>query len=213
MARPDCLEAVLFDFDGTLCDTEVHNLALIRGILHDLGAPVSEAELVALAGSDDRVVVPPLLERYGSAYTIDDYERLRDGCYRTYSEAPLALEPGARELLDGLRARGVAVALVSTTVGRCLLTALDRLRLLGCFDVIVCGDMVKNRKPAPDPYLRALELLGVDATHALVVEDSPTGIASAHAAGCHAIGYSGCSIEQDLSSADEVIGSYVGFSL
>ena len=80
-------------------------------------------------------------------------------------------------------------------------------------NVIVCGDMVSRRKPAPDPYLHAAELLGVEPSACVAVEDSPTGIASAHAAGCYAIGYSGCCIEQDISSADEVISTYVGFEL
>ena len=103
MARPERIDAVLFDFDGTLCDTEGHNLELVREVLAELGVRIPEEELFALSGGDDRVVIPPLLEKYGSAYTIDDYERLRDFCYRTYSEADLALEPGARELLGELR--------------------------------------------------------------------------------------------------------------
>ena len=130
MARPETLGAVLFDFDGTLCDTERHNLALVREVLVELDAPVSDEELLSIAGGDDRVVIPPILERYGSPYDIEEYERRRDGCYRTYSQAPLALEPGARELVSSLRGRGVAVALGSTTVARCALTALDRLRAL-----------------------------------------------------------------------------------
>lgn len=213
MTRPQRLEAVLFDFDGTLCNTEVENIKLVRGILYDMGAPVTDDELTALAGGDDRVTVPPLLEKYGVAGSIDDYERERDGCYRTYAEADLALEPGARELIERLRAHGVAVALVSTTVARGILTALGRLRVLGLFDVVVCGDMVTRRKPAPDPYLRAMELLGVSAEHTVVVEDSPTGIAAGRAAGCYTIAYSGCSLEQDLSAADETIDSYLGFDL
>ena len=78
MARPERIDAVLFDFDGTLCDTERHNLVLVQEVLEQLGVPISEQELHALSGGDDRVVVPPILERYGSPYTIDDYERLRD---------------------------------------------------------------------------------------------------------------------------------------
>lgn len=213
MARPETLGAVLFDFDGTLCDTERHNLALVREVLVELGVPVSDEELLSIAGGDDRVVIPPILERYGSPYDIEEYERRRDGCYRTYSQASLVLEPGARELVSSLRGRGVAVALVSTTVARCVLTALDRLRALDLFDVVVTGDMVERRKPHPDPYLHALDLLGVGAGEAVAVEDSPAGIASAHAAGLHAIGYSGCSLGQDLSAADEVVDSYPGLSL
>lgn len=213
MARPGRVDAALFDFDGTLCDTERLNLELVREVLEQLGTHVSDEELHALSGGDDRVVVPPLLERHGSAHTIDDYERLRDFCYRTYAEADLALEPGARELIEGLRARGTAVALVSTTVSRCILTALDRLRALDLFDVIVCGDMVSRCKPDPEPYLRALELLGADAAHAVALEDSSTGVAAAQAAGCYAIGCTRCAIGQDLGSADELIDTFVGLEL
>lgn len=213
MARPGRIDAVLFDFDGTLCNTEVVNLRLVQGVLRQMGAEVSLEELEVLTGGEDRVTVPSILERHHVAGTIDDYERLRDNCYRTYAEAPLTLEPGALDLLDSLRARGTKVGLVSMTVARCILTGVARLRILDRFDVVVCGDMVSRRKPAPDPYLRAAELLGVDPAHCIAVEDSPTGIRSAKAAGCHVIAYTGCDIVQDVSAADEVIDSFVGLAL
>lgn len=213
MARPERIDAVLFDFDGTLCNTEVENLRLVQDVLRQMGAEVPMAELEVLTGGEDRVTVPPILERHGVAGTIDDFERLRDECYRTYAEADLVLEPGSLELLDGLRERGAKVGLVSMTVARCILTGAARLGILNRFDAIVCGDMVSRRKPAPDPYLRAAELLGVDPAHCVAVEDSPTGIASAKAAGCHVIAYTGCDIVQDVSAADEVVDSFVGLAL
>lgn len=213
MARPEHVAAALFDFDGTLCDTEHLNLLLVGEILHDMGADVPYDVLQTLSGGEDRVTVPPVMERYGARGTIDDYERIRDGCYRTYSEGELVLEPGALDLLLSLRASGVKLALVSTTVSRCILTALNRLGLLPYFDVIVCGDMVPRCKPHPDPYLVALDLLGVSAGQAVVFEDSPTGIEAGKAAGCHVVAYSGCTVVQDVSSADEAIDSYLGYSL
>lgn len=213
MARPERIDAVLFDFDGTLCNTEVENIRLVQGVLHQMGADVSLEELEVLTGGEDRVTVPPILERHHIAGTIEEYERLRDGCYRTYAEAELVLEPGALELIDGLRARGVKTALVSMTVARCILTGVARLGILDRFDAVVCGDMVERRKPAPDPYLRAAELLGMDPMRCMAVEDSPTGIASARAAGCYVVAYTGCDIVQDVSAADEVINSFVGFDL
>lgn len=213
MGRPQGLRAALFDFDGTLCDTEGHNLRLVQEVLAGMGAQVPLSVLEGLAGCEDRVVVPRLMAEYGATGTIEEYERRRDGCYRTYSEADLVPEPGAVELLEGLRERGVKVGLVSMTVSRSVLTALNRLGMLSLFDAVVCGDMVSARKPSPVPYRAALALFGVAPADAVVVEDSPTGIAAGRAAGCHVIAYTGASIRQDVSAADEVTDTFVGLEL
>lgn len=214
MARPSDITAALFDFDGTLCATEEKNLELVGQILHDMGCDATEEELFSLCGGDDRVIIPPILARHGCTGSIEEYEERRDGCYRTYAESDLELEPGARELICDLRARGVAVGLVSTTVARCILTALDRLRALDLFDVVVCGDMVSRRKPDPEPYQRALELLGVDdPARAVVFEDSDNGTASGRAAGCYVVGYASHAQMQRLEDADEIIDSFADFTL
>ncbi|HJB48895.1 MAG TPA: HAD family hydrolase [Candidatus Olsenella excrementigallinarum] len=210
MARPSQIRAALFDFDGTLCDTESKNMELARSILLEMGVPVTDEDIQELAGEDDAVVVPRYFEKYGAPYIYDDYEAVRNGCFRTYAEADLALEPGARELMEALRARGVKVGLVSTTPARGPLVALDRLGIVHLFDALVFGDMVERHKPEPDPYLFALRVLGVDSSETIVFEDSAVGIAAARAAGCHAIGYAGCSVVQELSAADEVITTYLG---
>jgi HAD superfamily hydrolase (TIGR01509 family) len=213
MERPGRIEAALFDFDGTLCDTEVHNTALLRDIFYGMGVPVTEEDLLGLAGGDDYLTVPPLLERYDARGTLEDYMRERDECYRTYHEADLAPEPGSLTLLEELRGHGVRVGLVSTTVSRCILTALNRLGMTGYFDAVICGDLVRRRKPAPDPYLAALDLLDASPSRAVVFEDSPTGIASGRAAGCYVFGYRGGSLEQNVSSADEVLDTFEGLEL
>lgn len=112
--------------------------------------------------------------------------------------------------MEALRAHGVKVGLVSTTPARGPLVALDRLGIVHLFDALVFGDMVERHKPEPDPYLFALRILGVKPSEAIVFEDSAVGIAAARAAGCHAIGYAGCPVVQDLFAADEVITTYLG---
>ena len=62
MARPERIDAVLFDFDGTLCNTEVENLRLVRDVLRRMGAEVPLSELEVLTGGEDRVTVPPIIE-------------------------------------------------------------------------------------------------------------------------------------------------------
>ncbi|GAA4971615.1 hypothetical protein GCM10023225_11650 [Kineococcus glutinatus] len=93
--------------------------------------------------------------------------------------------PGARERLAGLRAAGVPTALVTMSY-RSLAQEVVQL-LPGAFDVLVPGDEVARGKPAPDPYLRAAELLGVDPRECVALEDSATGVRSAEAAGCRTV--------------------------
>lgn len=98
-------------------------------------------------------------------------------------EQGLPWRPGAQELLDRLLTAGIPMALVTNTRRDLAERALESIGR-HYFSVTVCGDEVPSGKPAPDPYLRAAELLGLPAERCLAVEDSVTGTASAEAAGC-----------------------------
>ena len=102
----------------------------------------------------------------------------------------------------------MATAVVSSTRTQLIVTALNRMQLLRSFDVVVCGDMVQTPKPAPDSYRLALRWLGLDAGQCLAVEDSPTGLQAAKAAGLQVVGYTGGSIRQDTSRADWTAASF-----
>ena len=100
------------------------------------------------------------------------------------------------------------MAVVSTTEHRLVVTALGRVGLLDLVDLVVGGDDVTRHKPDPEPYARALKALGIAAHEAVAFEDSPSGVASAQAAGVHTLGYTGSSVPQDLSAADELFSSF-----
>ncbi len=74
--------------------------------------------------------------------------------------------------------------------------------LAGAVDAIVGGDMVERPKPAPDPWLAAMGFLGVTPAETVAVDDTPTGIRSAKAAGLYVVGFKGSEIVQDTSAAD-----------
>jgi len=95
--------------------------------------------------------------------------------------------PGAAELVDELRGR-VRVAVASNTPHRLVAGALASAGLAHLFEVVVTGDQVAEPKPSPDVYLRACELLGAEPSRSIGLEDSPTGVASARAAGMFVIG-------------------------
>lgn len=213
MSRPERIDAALFDFDGTLCDTEPSNLAFLRRLMEEFGAPVTDEEVRSFAGAHPDEVIPPLLRKHGSSRTYEEFVVARDDLYPAYATADLRPMPGSVELLRDLRSRGVRLAVVTTGAARCVLTALARMGMLPLFDAIVTGEMSARPKPAPDPYLEGLRLLGADAAHAVAFEDSPSGIRSAQAAGIHAIGFAGGSVATDMSGADEVVAGYEGLSL
>lgn len=99
-------------------------------------------------------------------------------------ELGLPWRPGGPEALRGARSLGIPTALVTSTIRSLTEKALETLGR-DSFDVTVCGDEVGgNNKPHPEPYLKAARLLGVDPAECVAIEDSPTGVASAEAAGC-----------------------------
>ncbi len=212
MECPERISCVLFDFDGVIVDTEPIGLELDREAYSKLGVEVSFEDAMCIIGTDAQGVVADLFKRHGRPdLTPEDFHAQRqsaDVIYETLLEAPM---PGAEEALSALRERGIAVGLVSTTIAKNLLVALDRLHLLHYFDAIVGGDMVAHKKPAPDPWLAALGHLGANRANAIAVDDSPTGIRSAKNAELFVCGFKGGSIEQDTSNANVEVANFAEF--
>ena len=101
---------------------------------------------------------------------------------------------------------GWLIGLASSSTRRLVEQILNSLKIKKYFDVIVCGDEVINKKPAPDIYEKVLNLAGLKQNKAIAVDDSETGIKAAKAAGIFCYGYRNKSSgNQDLSSADGVI--------
>ncbi|MBE7188429.1 HAD family hydrolase [Jatrophihabitans endophyticus] len=211
--RVRSLEAVLFDMDGTLLDSEkVWDVAL-DDLAAELGGPLDPAVRASVVGSSLARTVGILHEAFGVDDTVDPagsaqflVERTA-GLFRT----DLVWKPGAEELLTAVAAAGVPVALVTSTHRGLTEIALDTLGRHH-FTATVCGDEVAHPKPAPDPYLRAAQLCGADPRHCVAIEDSPLGIASAEAAGCAVVAVPS---EVEVSPADSttVLDTLVGLTV
>ena len=109
----------------------------------------------------------------------------------------IPLKPGAVELLEYLRAEGIASALATANAYPKAKMLLDRIGLFPYFDRVICADMVERGKPAPDIYAHACRELGLPPERTFAVEDSPNGVRSAFAAGCKVI------MVPDLTEPDE----------
>jgi HAD superfamily hydrolase (TIGR01509 family) len=174
--------AVLWDMDGTLVDTEPYWMAAEIALVEAYGGTWTSEHSKALVGND-LLVSAAYIREHGNV-PLDPEAivfRLLDGVIaRMRDHVPW--RPGARRLLAELRERAVPCALVTMSWQPLARTFLDAVAP-GTFAVVVTGDQVTRGKPHPEPSLHAARLLGVDPADALAVEDSPTGVASATAAG------------------------------
>jgi len=179
--------AVLWDMDGTLVDTEPYWIDCEFALVAAHGGTWSLDHAHALVGND-LLTSARYIHRNGPVplEPAQIVEELLDGVVaRVCREVPW--RPGARELLASLVAAGVPSALVTMSYRR-LAEAVVGCLPAGSFATLVTGDEVSRGKPHPDPYLAAADRLGVPPGRCVAIEDSPTGLASARAAGVPAIG-------------------------
>jgi HAD superfamily hydrolase (TIGR01509 family) len=190
-AREPVPQAVLWDFDGTLADTEPLWIAAEFEIIEgELGRTWSMEHAEQLVGSDLIDSATYMLTTIGRrdldpAWMV---EQLLMRVVRGIESADeLPWRPGALDLLAALRAEGMPCALVSASYRVLLDAVLTRLPE-GSFSVSVGGDEVTKGKPHPEPYEKACGLLGVDARSCVVLEDSATGARAGNAAGAVVVG-------------------------
>ncbi len=178
--------AVLWDMDGTLVDTEPYWMKCEFALAEKYGGTWSHEHGLAVVGGDLIDSATYMRRHMGIDRTpLQIVEELLDGVVQLV-EQEVPWRPGARELLGALRTEGVPCALVTMSWRR-FVEPVVRALPSGSFDVLVCGDEVSRGKPHPEPYLRAAELLGHPPEDTLAIEDSPTGAASADAAGCRVL--------------------------
>ncbi|MFC4536349.1 HAD family hydrolase [Sphaerisporangium dianthi] len=178
------MDAVFFDMDGTLVDTEKLWFQAERSVMRRLGAGWTAADQESLVGGSMPATVAYMLAKSGSdrdpgevtAWMIDTVlGLLADGF------EPM---PGAAELLAEVHAAGLPTGLVTSSSRLMAEAVLAGFPGGGEFGVVVTGDDVERFKPDPFPYLMAAAALGADPTRCAALEDSPAGVASATAAGC-----------------------------
>ena len=179
--------AVLWDMDGTLVDTEPYWFDVEYELVAEFGGAWTEADAHSLVGFDLLDSAHELRTRGGvQLEPVEIVERLLDGVVRRVADQ-LPWRPGAPELLAECVAAGVPCVLVTMSWRR-FADAVIAAAPPGSFVTSVTGDEVSNGKPDPEPYLAAVAALGVDPAACVAVEDSPTGVAAALAAGCATLG-------------------------
>jgi HAD superfamily hydrolase (TIGR01509 family) len=208
------IRAVVFDFDGLILDTEEPVYRSWLEVYEAHGEELPFERWVQIVGSSTIGFHPQhhLEERLGRPLP----KEVLDHRVGRRTELVLAekLLPGVVERIDEAKALGLKVGVASSSSTEWVRGHLARLGILERFDCMRCRDDVSNVKPEPDLYLAVLDCLGVPASEAVAIEDSPNGVAAARRAGmrCVAIPNS-ITARLDLSAADVILASLADITL
>jgi HAD superfamily hydrolase (TIGR01509 family) len=210
-------DAVVFDNDGLLLDTESVWTRAEQDLFARRGTEFTPADKRVLVGTSAAIAGGVLEQRLGepgrAAELIEELNVLVVAELEHGVEAMI----GARELLASLRRRGTPIGLVSNSPLAFVRRSLELVGFEDRFDVVLSAHEVAAPKPAPDPYLEACRRLGVEPGPAVVaLEDSPTGVAAARAAGLTVIGVpsiAGVALDEAHHLADSLLDEVISTRL
>ncbi len=204
------VHAVVFDFDGVLADTERLHLVALRNTLATQGWTLTDADYFThYLGFDDRGCFTEFARRQG--VTLDDgvlqaLLRDKEHRYADLFDRGQVLFPTARPCIERLAA-DFPLAIASGSLRGEIERILDANDLRGFFRTIVGADDVREGKPAPESYAKAVAALGIAGADAIAIEDSPWGLQSARGAGLRTIGITTSYPAPVLTDAHHVVAS------
>lgn len=192
------IEAVLFDMDGLMFDTErMYQKAWLQAG-RQMGVPMEPEIVDRLRGRNREGCARVCREVFGEEF---DFDAMRTACRalmaRWIEEDGLPVKPGLYELLAELERRGIPAVLATSTTRDSAWGHLQRAKVDRYFLGAVCGDEVSHSKPDPEVFLKAAALAGKDPARCMVLEDSPAGVRAGAAAGCFTV------MVPDLTAPDE----------
>ena len=176
------VEAVIFDMDGLLIDTEAVYIKAYMAGAAIMGVEMPLSFCHSMIGTPSPECDRMIQEFFGPAFRLDDFNGHVDGHAARLLEAGVPVKPGAVELVAFLGERGLPLAVATSSSRRTTERHLGRAGLLGHFRALATRDDVVRGKPHPDIHLEAARRLGVPPERCLAFEDSNTGLTAAHAA-------------------------------
>jgi pseudouridine-5'-monophosphatase len=181
------VQAVIFDLDGLLVDSEPLQLRAWEQSLARFGVVLSDEVLAQMYGRRLHDAAVAVVDAFALPTTPEALALERDALFLSQVPGAVPAMPGARELVEALRSREISIALATSGHRRYADLALASAGLVGLFEVEITGEMVERGKPEPDTFLLAAERLAVPTNHCLVLEDSPNGLEAAKRAGMRCI--------------------------
>ncbi len=204
----------MFDFDGLILETEEPIYRSWLEVYEAHGAELPFDRWVQIIGSTNVAFHPQhhLEELLGRPLAPEALERRI--ARRTELVLAQQVLPGVAQHLEAARAAGVKLGVASSSTRDWVEGHLDRLGILKLFDCVRCRDDVAHAKPEPDLYLASLDCLGLAASEAVAIEDSPNGITAAKRAGMRCVAVPNpITRSLDVSHADLILGSLAEVTL
>jgi HAD superfamily hydrolase (TIGR01509 family) len=201
------INAVIFDLDGVLIDSEPLHCKADSQLLRELGIDVPENYFDRFTGWTDTAMWEAIKTDYHITKSINELMKmqipiklnlLRDGDFKAI--------PGIVELLEEIKTGHIPIAIASSSPKLFIEAVVEIIGIKEYFNILLSGEEIENSKPEPDIFLKVAELLNVNPSECLVVEDSKSGTIAAKKAGMKCIGYQNLnSGNQDLSEADIIV--------
>ncbi len=192
--------------DGVLVDSEEFICKAAIEMFKEKGLTVKPEDFIPFVGTGENRYIGGVAEKYNFPVDIDEVKKITYEIYDTIVRNKLKPLPGAKEFIVSCRKRSLKIA-VATSADEVKMKI--NLREIGLpvetFDVTVNGLQIERKKPFPDIYLRAAELLGVPPENCLVVEDAPNGIKAARAAGMKCLAVMSSFSVKELIEADWIV--------
>lgn len=179
------IEAVLFDMDGLVLDTEKLYTRFWMEAANELGYPMTFEQSLGMRSLNRHAGANKLKSYFGVEVDYNQIRNKRIELMDAFVEKEgVYLKPGIHELLDYLQENGIKTAIATSSPIERTVKYLSSVNIEKRFHELISGYMVEKGKPEPDIYLYASEKLGVKPENCMVLEDSPAGILAAHRAGC-----------------------------
>jgi HAD superfamily hydrolase (TIGR01509 family) len=209
------IQAVIFDLDGVIIDSEPMHLEVDRNIIRSIGIDISDEELKKYIGVSNVKLWSDLVGKYKINHNVEELvNQQKNSKIKAFKENDLKPVRGVVELIDSIRKANLSLAIASSSPKEFIDVVLKRLDMQNKFEFILSGENFKKGKPEPDIFLTAAKLLGKSPEQCVVIEDSTHGITAAKRAGMKCIAYRNLgSGMQDLSSADLIIDSFNDISV
>jgi len=177
-------QAVVFDMDGVLLDTESQYMRAMQRTVAGLGFEITDQLLFGQIGRNASESRRRLSAELGQDFPIDEFSSLWPTTWKEMVAVEgITQKPGVREVLKLLRDKSLVHAIATSSIAEHAERSLETAGLLSHFPIRVTGEQVVNSKPAPDIYLEAASRLGVPAARCFAFEDSEPGLQAALAAG------------------------------